>query len=1106
MKRLLLLLGIVAVSISAHATNYYISATGNDAATGTSPTTAWKTLSKVNAFTFAANDSILLKRGDIFFGAIVANRNNLNFSAYGTGARPLITGFVTLSSWTAVSTGIYKASVSTKNYLNMVTLNDRPAQIGRYPNAGDANGGYLAFESSTSTSITDNEMTSAVNWTGAEIAIRKNGWIIDRCIITNHTGGTFTYRMGRNANKGNTPLLSNAKIGHGYFIQDDIRTLDQLGEWFYDTTARSLSMYFGYDLPSSYVVKVSAVDTLVDLASRTYISISNIDFEGANSSGVYSYYGDNIKIQNCNFKNIGNRAVQIFNSSNVLVENVNTNNVLSNAIQLICRSKTNGTVRGCRATNTGQFSGMGSFYEDSDYKGMYIVMQSTALIENNIVDTVGLAGIQFNGNDVIVQKNFVNYFCYRLHDNGGIYTYVGGTDASPGTIYTNRIVRNNIVANGISAPYGTNSANPYCAGIYLDGRTMNVEVLDNTIFNSSKNGVHCNNPANVTIRGNTFFNNLQDISFMRWAWGSITNLNIKKNISFPYNSSQRNLYYVNAALNTPVATTLNDNLRTLGSIDSNYYNTFTDAGFNFEIYESEGGANIPCSPYSLDGWRAATSYDLKSKRPAQKIVPYTISGTVGANLFTNSQFTSNISGITLFGANTTAAWDNTTKITGAGSLRVNFSVATPNRYCILHSQVGAISNTKKYMLRFKTLGTSTNGIVRAYIRKTASPYNNLVPTQTKAFGLNKLVQEFLFDAPIADAGGSLVIEIEQNSGTTYIDDIEFYEVNATINTIESQVRFEYNATQSARTISLDGKYAGVDSTIYNGTITLQPFSSKVLVKIGLIDTLPSCSAGADKNVYLPIDSVRLTGTASGSTIASYAWRKISGPAQFTIASAASASTRVSGLVLGTYQFEFMVTDTRGNVSRDTVTVNVSTILPVKLLSFTGTIRNSKTNLTWVTTSEVNSSHYIIERSSDGRNFASIGQVTSNNRTQQSTYNAIDNNPVAGINYYRLVMVDNDGQFTYSKIIAVNMNSKQTFTTDNAVVSAYQVKLSVNSIKEQQLNIVMTDAAGRVVLKKQVLLTTGTNTITNSISAIAKNVYYIKIFTDEYSAVRTVLSE
>ncbi len=131
MKRLLFMLCIIAVAHSANATNYYVSTSGNDASAGNSPSTPWRTLAKVCTFTFAANDSILLKRGDVFFGAITVTRNNLNYGAYGTGERPLITGFVTLSGWTAVSTGVYKAAVSAKSHLNMVTLNGRPQQIAR---------------------------------------------------------------------------------------------------------------------------------------------------------------------------------------------------------------------------------------------------------------------------------------------------------------------------------------------------------------------------------------------------------------------------------------------------------------------------------------------------------------------------------------------------------------------------------------------------------------------------------------------------------------------------------------------------------------------------------------------------------------------------------------------------------------------------------------------------------------------------------------------------------------------------------------------------------------------------------------------------------------
>ncbi|MES2849095.1 MAG: right-handed parallel beta-helix repeat-containing protein, partial [Bacteroidota bacterium] len=360
MKRLLLLLSIVSVALAANATNYYVSTTGNDGAAGTSPAAAWKSLSKVSSFTFAANDSILFKRGDVFYGAITVNRNNLNFSAYGTGARPLITGFVTLSGWTLVSTGIYKASVSAKSYLNMVSLNGRPQRVGRYPNATETNGGFLPFEAAGSNSVTDNEMTSTVNWTGAEIAIRKNGWRIERCLITNHTGGTFTYRPLMKANGAGAGNSSSAKLGHGYFIQDDIRTLDQFGEWYYDTTARMLNMYFGANAPTSYAVQVGVIDTLFNANSRSFISVNEINFEGANSSGVYSYFAGNVTIKNCDFTNIGSRAIHMYGTGNALVDNVKVYNCLSLSIQVICNTKTNAVVRNCLVKNNGQFAGMGS--------------------------------------------------------------------------------------------------------------------------------------------------------------------------------------------------------------------------------------------------------------------------------------------------------------------------------------------------------------------------------------------------------------------------------------------------------------------------------------------------------------------------------------------------------------------------------------------------------------------------------------------------------------------------------------------------------------------------------------------------------------------------
>lgn len=1020
MKRLLFLPLLLLVVIT-NAKTYYVSATGNDSNTGTSSAAAWKSLTKVNSFVFAANDSILFNRGDVFYGSVIVKRNNLFFSAYGTGAKPLITGFTSISSWKSLGGGIYEAVVNAKSNLNMVAINGRPQQIGRYPNANEANGGYLTYDAASTGSITDNQLSTTVNWTGAEVAIRKNGWTIDRCFVTSQSGGTINYKIGKSVNSGTTPQSSPAKLGHGYFFMDDIRTLDQLGEWYFDTTAKKIKVYFGTNIPTNYAVQVSTVDTLFNIANRTNISVSNISFEGANMSGIFALRAGYITVQYCDISNIGAKAVHIFETPNVLIENVNTNNVLSNAIQVLNRNQPNVVVRNCVARNTSPFAGMGSFFDDSDNKGMYLIASNNLLVEYNTVDSVGLAGIQFNGNSVVVKNNIVNAFCRILHDNGGIYTYVGGTEANPGAYFTNRTVSNNIIMNGGGAPLGTSSSSPALAGIYLDGRTMNVSLINNTVFNIAKNGIHCNNPSSITIRGNTLYNNGQDISFMRWGWGSISNLNVKGNISFPMNSAQKNIYYTNAGLNTPVATTLQANLKSLGSFDSNYYHTFTDAGIALEIYNTEGGEFIQTTPFSLDAWRTTTNYDKYSKAPAQKIQPFTIVNTVGANLFSNPQFNSNINGTTIFGTGTTATWDNTSKITGTGSLRIDFSSPTANKYSILHSPIGAVSSNKKYVLRFTTLGTKVGGVVRSYLRKSSSPYNNLVSIQAKAFGTSKLKHEFLLNAPVSEAGASFVIEVEQTSGTTYIDDVEFIEVNATINPVESQVKFLYNDSKLPKIISLDAKYIGVDSVVYNGTITLAPYSSRVIVKAGAIGS----------------------------------------------------------------------------------------VLPVELMDFSAKNISEKVEVKWVTTGEVNSSHYLVERSTDGRHFESITNITSNNRQDiQSTYNFNDNIPPAGIVYYRLVMVDKDGSFSYSKIVSLNIKNSKSFVIDNVKLSASSsnVRINITSYQSLPLSFAVVDAVGRIVISKNMQLQPGGNSVVTAIPAINKGIYYVKMQVGYVTVTKAVLTE
>jgi hypothetical protein len=911
MKNRVLPLFILLASVFniAEAKNYYVSSTGNNANNGLTPTTAWQSITKVNSYfaSMLAGDSILFRRGDTFYGAIVVNKSGTSslpivISAFGSGAKPIITGFKTLTTWTSLGNGIYQSAVpAAKTTLNMVTLDNVAVALGRYPNADAANGGYLNYESfSGYTSITDNQLTSTTNWTGAEVVIRKRLWVLDRCKVTAHSGGTLTYT---NTN-GSVYTGSN---NYGYFIQNDARTLDQLGEWYLNKTTKYLQMYFGTASPSSYTVKASTLDTLVTLSTKTYININNISFEGANENAFYSTNSSYINIQNCDFRNAGASAILTQTTANLLIENCTTNYVLNNGIVLNNSKSSNNTIRSCTVKNSGKLPGMG-LSNGGSYKGISASALSNLLIEYNNVDTCGYVAIQFQGSNVTVKNNVVNYFDFVVDDAGGIYSYCSGTDAAPGTIYTNRVVRDNIVMNGAGAPNGRSSSSLFVSGIYMDGRTMNVSILNNTVFNNGKNGIHCNNPNNVTINGNTSFNNLNAMSIMRWSWGNITGLSIKNNIFYPKTEAQRSFYYSNSGLNEPVASTVNQTLQNLGNIDTNYYSMINPVGFNFEIYGTTGGSLIQTSAASLNGWKSVSNHDIKSKLPARLPVSYQLSNLVGINLFKNSAFLSGVTGITTYGTSVLGTWDNTAKISG-GALKIAFSAPAANKYSISHGPVGAVSSSKKYVLRFSTYGTTEKGIVRAYIRKTTSPYNNLAELQTESFGIGKKDHEFLFVAPTTDAGGSLVIEVEQNSGTTYIDNIVFNEATATLKNTDDQLRFEYNATRTAKTVALDATYVGVDGTPYTSSVTLQPYTSLILLK----DT----GATALK-VTAIAPSIKCFGGTTTVTVSASG-----GTAPYT-------GTGIFTKTVGT--FAFTVTDAKGAA----VTTNITVTQPAVALAASAT--------------------------------------------------------------------------------------------------------------------------------------------------------------------------
>src|SRR6476469_2378122 len=246
----------------ANAKTYYFSTSGNDSYSATqaqNQSTPWKTITKLNAIfsTLQPGDKVLFKRGDTFYGSIIIAKSGttsapITLGAYGSGAKPIITGFVTISKWTSIGSGKYQGySSALGTNVNSVAVNGLPKEMGRYPNSDAPLKGYLYFESHGTNSITDNELASSPDWTGAELVIRTKQWVIDLVKVTGQSGRTLKYSPSNTA----TP-----RDNYGYFLQNDLRTLDRFGEWYYKPSNKNFYMYFGGSSPSNYKVQVSAVN------------------------------------------------------------------------------------------------------------------------------------------------------------------------------------------------------------------------------------------------------------------------------------------------------------------------------------------------------------------------------------------------------------------------------------------------------------------------------------------------------------------------------------------------------------------------------------------------------------------------------------------------------------------------------------------------------------------------------------------------------------------------------------------------------------------------------------------------------------------------------
>jgi Glycosyl hydrolase catalytic core/Secretion system C-terminal sorting domain len=129
------------------------------------------------------------------------------------------------------------------------------------------------------------------------------------------------------------------------------------------------------------------------------------------------------------------------------------------------------------------------------------------------------------------------------------------------------------------------------------------------------------------------------------------------------------------------------------------------------------------------------------------------------------------------------------------------------------------------------------------------------------------------------------------------------------------------------------------------------------------------------------------------------------------------------------------------------------VTPVTLSDFQSKKVKDKVLLTWATQSEVNFSHFVLERSTDGKSFYNLSKINASKLSSGSTYNYTDTPDATATNYYRLKMVDVDGSFVYSKIISENYDALDapflvypSITTGNKIETTFKKVSDAAQIK------------------------------------------------------------
>jgi len=173
------------------------------------------------------------------------------------------------------------------------------------------------------------------------------------------------------------------------------------------------------------------------------------------------------------------------------------------------------------------------------------------------------------------------------------------------------------------------------------------------------------------------------------------------------------------------------------------------------------------------------------------------------------------------------------------------------------------------------------------------------------------------------------------------------------------------------------------------------------------------------------------------------------------------------------------------------TTGSSASLPVSISLFKAATAGSAVTLSWTSLQEINAQSYVIEKSANGSNWQEIGSVPATGFSGVATNYHFSDDKAADLNYYRIKVIDNDGQYRYTSILTVRSQNRAVNVSLFPNPTAGSVNISIGqSLSQQGFTIHVMNHNGQVLARRQIV--DGTSTLSFDVSNYKPGTYTVEI--------------